>query len=173
MFKRAKKVESAEMEEDTFHLFLKSSKLPLLMIRPEELIEFGEFAGSEAEDILLWVGKSIGQTIFKEIIGEQDVTDAKLQVKMNIITTILDKLQSLGFGVMVLNHDKDKIIIDVANPLAKGHLDNIMARNICIIYSGMFNGMMDKVGIDSESDEINCVLRGAELCSFKFELEEF
>ncbi len=173
MFKRSKKIEIAEVDEETGHIYLKNSKLPLLMLRPEELIEFGELAGSEAEDILLWVGKSIGKTIFKEIIGDQDLSDAKIRVKMNATSTILDRLQNLGFGVMVLNHDKEKIIIDIANPLAKDYVDNIMAKNICILYSGIFSGFMEEMGIDSEVEEVNCVLKGADMCSFKFELEEF
>ncbi len=172
MFKRVKKVENVVLDEEKSHIYLKDTNLPLLMIRPEELIEFGELAGSESEDILIWVGKSIGKSIAKEFIKTSDIASLKIRDKMKIINSILEKLQSLGYGILVLNYGKGNITIDVGNPLSKDYIDNIMAKNICIIYNGIFTGLLEEIGIDSEGREINCILKGADMCSFTFEFEQ-
>jgi len=172
LFKRIKKVENVFLDEEKSHIYLKDSKLPLLMIRPEELIEFGELAGSESKDILIWVGKSIGKSIAKDFIKTSDVASLKFREKMKIINSILEILQSLGYGILVLNYGKGNITIDVGNPLSKDYVDNIMAKNICIIYNGIFTGLIEEIGIVSEGREINCILKGADMCSFKFEFEQ-
>ncbi|MCK4280497.1 MAG: hypothetical protein KAX10_00150, partial [Candidatus Lokiarchaeota archaeon] len=143
MFKRVKKVENVVLDEEKSHIYLKDTNLPLLMIRPEELIEFGELAGSESVDILIWVGKSIGKSIAKEFIKTSDVVSLKFREKMKIINSILEILQSLGYGILVLNYGKGNITIDVGNPLAKDYIGNIMAKNICIIYNGIFTGLLE------------------------------
>ncbi len=172
MFKRVKKVEDVVLDEEKSHIYLKDSNLPLLMIRPDELIELGEFAGSESEDILIWVGKSIGKSIAKEFTRESAVETIKFRDKMKVINTILGKLQSLGYGIIVLNAGKENITFNVRNPLAKEYVDNIMAKNICVLYNGIFNGILELFGLDNEGREINCILKGDDMCSFKFEIEQ-
>ncbi len=172
MFKRVKKVENVVLDEEKSHIYLKDTNLPLLMIRPEELIEFGELAGSESEDILIWVGKSNGKSIAKEFIKTSNIASLKIRDKMKIINSILEKLQSLGYGILVLNYGKGNITIDVGNPLSKDYIDNIMAKNICILYNGIFTGLIEEIGIDCEGREINCILKGADMCSFTFEFEQ-
>jgi len=172
LFKRVKKVEDVVLDEEKSHIYLKDTKLPLLMIRPDELIELGEFAGSESVDILVWVGKSIGKSIAKEFTRKTAVETLKLRDKIKMISSILEKLQSLGYGTMVLNYGKNDITFNIGNPLTKEYIDNIMAKNICIIYNGLFNGILEEFGINNEGREINCILEGDDLCSFKFELEQ-
>jgi predicted hydrocarbon binding protein len=172
VFKRVKKVENVVLDDEKSHIYLKETDVPLLLIRPEELIEFGELAGSESEDILLWVGKSIGKSIFKGIYKGKDIEGLKFRDKMKIVNFLLETLQGLGFGITVLNYEKDNLVIDVSNSIAQEHTENIMAKNVCIIYNGIFTGMLEEVGIDSEGREINCILKGAEMCSFKFEFEQ-
>ncbi len=58
MFKKAKKQDQISIEEEKGQLFLgEEGKLRLLTLRPLELIEFSEFAGSNSDDLFYGLGK--------------------------------------------------------------------------------------------------------------------
>jgi len=60
-FKKTKRDDQIIIDEKTGQLYVGNKDLRLLMLRPIDLIEFTEFAGTNAEDIILWVGKTIAQ----------------------------------------------------------------------------------------------------------------
>ena len=45
-----------------------------------------------------------------------------------------------------------------------------MAKNLCIIYEGIFNGVLEELGIAADSKEIKCSLLGDDFCTFKYDL---
>ena len=170
MFKKSKKGSQIIVDEKKGHLFYGDRDLRLLMLRPIELIEFSEFAGSNAEDILQWVGKTIGKYFLENIFHDEDWTGVDLGVKKKVINRILEDLEQLGYGVLTSLFKKDKIFIIADEPLSEDERDNIMAKNICLLYEGIFNGLLDALEIDVDSREISCYLKGEKACTFEFEL---
>ncbi len=45
-----------------------------------------------------------------------------------------------------------------------------MAKNLCLLYLGIFNSFFDVLGIDVDGEEVECVLTGGDKCSYKFDL---
>ncbi|MHA1292571.1 MAG: hypothetical protein ACTSQJ_07895, partial [Promethearchaeota archaeon] len=111
MFKRSKKHVQVMVDEKKGHLFLGDKDLRLLMLRPIDLIEFSEFAGANADDIVIWVGKTIGKYFCEKIFHDEDWTDVALSVKKKVILTILENLEQLGYGILTGTFQKDNIII--------------------------------------------------------------
>ncbi len=175
MFKRSKKDMSVNIDDKMGQLYLGNKDLRLLMLRPIDLIEFGEFSGSSAEDILIWVGKSMGKGISASLIPEVAWTNETLSTKKQAIIGILDTLEQLGYGVLEAVFNKNNIEISVKEPLSVPEKENIMAKNICRIYQGLFHGMFENMQVDVDSEEIKCFLLGQDECVFKYTLvsEEF
>jgi len=170
MFKRSKKSSQIFVDEKKGHLFFGESDLRLLMLRPIELIEFSEFAGGNADDILQWVGKTIGKYFLEKIFHDEDWTGVDMGVKKKVVNRVLEDLESLGYGILTSVFKKDKIYISVREPLSEDERDNIMAKNVCLLYEGIFNGLLEVLEIDADSQELKCYLLGDEACTFEFEL---
>jgi predicted hydrocarbon binding protein len=75
----------------------------------------------------------------------------------------------MGYGGLVGFFKKDHILINVYESLATEEKDNIMAKNLCVLYLGIFTGFLSVVGFETEGKEIECILTGGEKCSFKFD----
>ncbi|MFX1236690.1 MAG: hypothetical protein ACFFAS_13830 [Promethearchaeota archaeon] len=175
MFKRSKKDMSINLDDKTGQLYLGNKDLRLLMLRPIDLIEFGEFSGSSAEDILIWVGKTLGKSIALRLIPEVAWTNETLSTKKQAILGILDTLEPLGYGILKAIFNKNNVIIQVKEPLSVPEKENIMAKNICRIYQGLFHGLFENMQLDVEGEEIKCFLLDQGECVFKYTLlsEEF
>jgi len=170
MFKRAKKQAQILIDEKKGQLFYGEKDIRLLMLRPIELIEFCEFAGSNSEDILQWVGKTIGKYFLDHIFHDENWTGIDLGVKKKVINSVLENLEQLGYGALSTLFQKNKFFITVNYPLSEYERDNIMAKNLCILYEGIFNGIIEKLEIDVESREVRCYLTGDDACVYEFEL---
>ena len=75
----------------------------------------------------------------------------------------------MGYGALTGTFKKDHIIVNVYESLATEEKDNIMAKNLCLIYLGIFNGIFEVLGIDVDGKEVECILTGGEKCSYKFD----
>ncbi|MHA1274060.1 MAG: V4R domain-containing protein [Promethearchaeota archaeon] len=172
MFKRSKKPAQISIDEKKGHLFLSGAKkeLRLLMLRPIDLIEFAEFAGANAEDIIIWVGKTVGKYFVENTYPDEDWSGVDLSSKKVVMNNIIDNLIYLGYGQIESKVNKDNILIAVYNPLSEAEKDNIMAKNLCLLYQGIFNGILEALEIDVEGQEIKCYLVGDEACVFKYDL---
>ncbi|MGV9173166.1 MAG: methanogen output domain 1-containing protein [Promethearchaeia archaeon] len=175
MFRRSKKFSNIGIEDG--HLFLEDVKgdLRLLMLRPIDLIEFIEFAGTNAEETIIWVGKTIGKYICNNIYPDEDWSGESLSKKKEIINNIIEELMKLGFGNISTKFKKDNILIIVKDPLPLEERENIMAKNLCILTNGIFEGIIETLEIDATGEEIHCVLLDDEACVFQYDLllEEF
>jgi len=172
MFKRLKKELQINIEEKEGHLFLgqKEKEMRLVMLRPNEIMEFCEFAGTNAEDILIWVGKSLGKIFLEKFFSNKDWSNAPMETKKEVVLGTLEALTLMGYGGLTGMFKKDQIIINVYDSLASQEVGNILAKNLCLLYLGIFNSVFDILGIDVDGSEEECVLTGGEKCSYKFDL---
>jgi len=169
-FKKSKKDDQIVIDEKTGQLYIGDKDLRLIMLRPIEIIEFCEFAGTNAEDIILWVGKSIAKYFMEKLFPAVDFTKESMTTKKEIILNVLETFEHLGYGVLSPLFRKKEILIRIIDPVISREKENIMAKNVCVLYLGIFNGMLDQLELDAEGDEIKCLLMGDEMCVYKFDL---
>jgi len=172
MFKRLKKELQINIEEKEGQLFLgeKDKDMRLVMLRPNEIMEFCEFAGTNADDILIWVGKSLGKLFLEKFFDNKDWTEATMETKKEVVLGTLEALMLMGYGGITGTFKKDHIIIDVYDSLTTQEMGNILAKNLCLLYLGIFNSIFDTLGIEVDGSEEECVLTGSKKCSYKFDL---
>ena len=172
MSKRLKKELQIMIEEKLGQLFFgdKKKDLRLLMLRPIDLIEFTEFAGTNADDIIIWVGKTLGKAYVEKFFYNKDWSAETIATRKEVVLGNLEALELMGFGELTGRFKKDHIIIRVTDSLTLEEKDNIMAKNLCLLYQGLFSGIFEALQLDVEGEEINCVLLGNEHCVFKFNL---
>ena len=83
---------------------------------------------------------------------------------------MLETIEQLGYGALSARFKKDHVFITVNDPLPANEKDNIMAKNICVLYQGIFNGFFESLNIDVDGDETECCLLESENCVFKYDL---
>ena len=171
MSKRLKKELQVLVDEKTGQLYFgdKKKDMRLLMLRPIDLIEFSEFAGTNAEDILVWVGKTIGRSYMEKFFYNKDWSTETMATKKEIVFGNLEALELMGFGELSGFFKRNHILIKVGESLASEEKDNVMAKNLCLLYQGLLSGIFETLQIDVDAEEIECVLLGDEKCVFKFE----
>lgn len=171
MYKRLKKDLQINIEEKDGHVFLgeKRKNIQLVMLRPNEILEFAEFAGTNADDILIWVGKTLGKTLMEKYFYEKDWSTENMATKKEVLLGVLETLILMGYGAITGTFKKDQVIVNVYDSLASEEKDNIMAKNLCLLYLGIFNGIFEILGIDVDGKEVECILTGGEKCSYKFD----
>ena len=172
MFKRLKKELQINIEEKEGQLFLgdKNKDMRLVMLRPNEIMEFCEFAGTNAEDILIWVGKSLGKIFMEKFFYNKDWSAETMGTKKEVVLGALEVMMLMGYGGLTGTFKKDHVIINAYESLAAQEKGNIMAKNLCLLYLGIFNSVFDVLGIEVEGEEIECILTGGDKCSYKFDL---
>lgn len=172
MYKRLKKDLTINIEEKDGHLFLgeKKKDIRLLMLRPNEIMEFCEFAGTNADDIIIWVGKTLGRMLMEKYFYNKDWSTENIATKKEVFLGILESLILMGYGALTGTFKKDHIIVDVYESLATEEQDNIMAKNLCLLYLGIFNGVFELLGFDVDGKEVECILTGGKKCSYRFDL---
>ena len=172
MIKRLKKELHINIEEKEGQLYLgdKNKDMRLVMLRPNEIMEFCEFAGTNAEDILIWVGKSLGKIFMEKFFSNKDWSSEVMATKKEVVLGTLEVMMLMGYGILTGLFKKDHIIINVYESLATQEKGNIMAKNLCLLYLGIFNSFFDVLGIDVDGEEVECVLTGGDKCSYKFDL---
>ena len=160
------------VDEKTGQLFLgdKKKDLKLLMLRPIDLIEFTEFAGTNADDILIWVGKSLGRSFMEKFFYSKDWGSETMSTRKEVFLGSLEALGLMGYGQIIGKFRKNNIIIEVEDSIACEETENIMAKNLCLLYIGVFSGLFDVLQMDVEGEEIGCALLEQEKCTFKFDV---
>ena len=95
--------------------------------------------------------------------------------KKEMIIETLRVLESLGYGILACQCKKNEIYISVSASLSEDEKENIMAKSVCFMYHGIFNGILDALELDGDGEEVKCHLLGDEACVFKFEflMDEF
>ena len=172
MSKRLKKELQIMIEEKLGQLFFgeKKKDMRLLMLRPIDLIEFTEFAGTNADDILTWVGKTLGRSFMEKFFYNKDWTLENIAIKKDVFLGILESMELMGYGQLRAHFGKNKIQIGVNDSLASQEKDNVMAKNLCLLYLGIFQGVFEILKIDVDGRESECVLVGADKCTYTFDI---
>ena len=172
MEKRLKKELQINVDEKKGQLFFgdKKKDLKLLMLRPIDLIEFSEFAGANADDILIWVGKTVGREFMEKFFHRKDWSKETMATKKEVFLGSLEAVELMGFGQLKGLFKKDYVIIEVEDSLASEERENVMSKNLCLLYQGIFNGLFDVLKMDVNGEEIGCVLLDDEKCTYKFDL---
>lgn len=168
--RKSKKSDDIVVDEKRGHLYIGETDLRLIMLRPIDLVEFTEFCGTNSEDIIVWVGKNISSIICEKLIFGDDVKNDSLSEKKLIFNDVLDTFEHLGYGSLITKFGKNKIAVIVGDPISGEEKGNIMAKNICIFYQGIFNGVLEYIGIDVQGEETYCKLLGDKACVFEFTL---
>jgi len=160
------------IDEKEGHLFFgdKKKDLKLLMLRPIDLIEFTEFAGTNADDILIWVGKSLGRSFMEKFFYSKDWASETMATRKGVLLGSLEALELMGYGQIIGKFRKDHILIEVEDSIACEETENIMAKNLCLLYLGIFSGLFDILQMDVDGEEIGCALLDKEKCTFKFDI---
>jgi len=171
MSKRLKKELQIMIDEKEGHLFFgdKKKDLKLLMLRPIDLIEFSEFAGTNADDILIWVGKSLGRSFMEKFFYSKDWGSEAMATRKEVLLGSLEALELMGYGQIIGKFRKDHILIEVEDSIACEESKNVMAKNLCRLYQGIFSGLFDILQMDVDGEEIGCALLEEEKCTFKFD----
>ncbi len=171
MEKRLKKELQINIDEKKGQLFFGDRKkdLKLLMLRPIDLIEFSEFAGTNADDILIWVGKTVGRGFMEKFFYSKDWTGETMSTKKDVLLGSLEAIELMGFGQLKGTFKKDHMIIEIKDSLACEESDNVMSKNLCLLYLGIFNGLFEVLQLDVSGEEIGCVLLDEEICTYKFD----
>jgi predicted hydrocarbon binding protein len=175
MFKRLRKDKSdVGIDEEKGHVFLgdKKKDIKLLMLRPIDILEFCEFAGANADDIVIWAGKTIGKEIMQKYFYDKNWTGVGIDVKKDVFLGVLEGLMLMGYGYLTSTFKNDHIFVSVYNPLAQEEQDNIMAKNLCLMNQGIIGGILEVLGFETEGEEVECVLLDDQRCRFKFTLFE-
>ncbi|TXT59826.1 MAG: hypothetical protein BAJALOKI1v1_1360011 [Promethearchaeota archaeon] len=174
MFKRLRKEKTEIMvDEEKGHLFLGDNEkdIKLLMLRPVDILEFCEFAGANADDIIIWSAKSgVGKELMKKYFHDKDWSNVELSVKKEVFLGVLEALMLMGYGYVTATFKKDHIFVSMYNPIAEEEQDNIMAKNLCLINQGIISGILEELGFDTEGQEVECVLLDDQRCRFRFDL---
>jgi len=169
-FKKTKRDDQIIIDEKKGQLYVGNKDLRLLMLRPIDIIEFTEFAGTNAEDIILWVGKTIAKYFIEKLFPGENLSNEDLLTKKEVVLSILETFEHLGYGILNAVFREKEIYIHVHEPVISDEKENIMAKNVCILYQGIFSGILEQLEIDVEGEETECALLGGEHCIFKYSL---
>ncbi len=169
-FKKSKRDDQIIVDEKTGQLYIGNKDLRLIMFRPIDIIEFTEFAGTNAEDIILWVGKTIAKYFIEKLFPGEDLGKEDLSTKKEIVLSVLETFEHLGYGILSSRFRPKEIYINIEEPINSEEKENVMAKNICILYQGIFAGILEQLEIDVEGEETSCALLGDEKCVFKYSL---
>ncbi|MFW9952524.1 MAG: V4R domain-containing protein, partial [Candidatus Thorarchaeota archaeon] len=117
----------------------------------------------------IWVGKTLGKSFMEKFFYNKDWSTESMATKKEVVLGSLEVLMLLGYGGLTGTFKKDHLIINVYDSLAVEDKENIMAKNLCFLYQGVFVGFLEALGIDVEGKEIECILTGGDKCSFRFD----
>ncbi len=161
-----KSLTNVTIDSNKSHLYLKGTKLPLILLRPQDIVDLGELVGSGSEDILLWIGKTIGKA-FCKAVQEKD----KPSTRQKLIHAVMNYLQDFGYGMV--NIDKyvegKEVLISVKDPLEK----NVEGGQvITLLYNGILSGIFNESGLEVEGTQIKSVSKGDEFDAYQFIFEE-
>jgi predicted hydrocarbon binding protein len=148
------------------HLMLKGTNFPLIILRPYDMVQLGALVGSGSEDIIIWIGKTIGKNLCNAMQNE------KIKKREKLIELILETLTDLGFGRFSMSYKENvSVLINVNNPISSAIKDKKDAKVLCNLYNGIFIGMFSASGVEIEGEEQKCVLNGDKECSFNYRFE--
>lgn len=149
------------------HIFLKNTDFSLVIVRPYDLVQLGDFVGSGSEDILIWTGKTIGRTLCNNIRQNKRIKNRK-----KLFDALMDNLENLGYGNCDIDYKKGKSAkLEISNSLIEEIDDLTDAELIKNLYNGIIIGAFNSAGL--EVDQIGEVkLEKNKPIVFEYNIEE-
>ncbi|GAB4305834.1 MAG: hypothetical protein Kow0069_02100 [Promethearchaeota archaeon] len=148
------------------HIYLKDTNLPLIILRPWDIIQLGELVGSGSEDIIIWIGKTIGKSLCAAVKEKDDPKTRK-----ELLEDILSYLEQFGFGRFSIEKylEAKQVVIAVDSPLEEGLEGGEIIQNL---YNGVLCGVFEESGLEVEGILKEHVLAGGERDVFEFNFFE-
>ena len=161
-----KGLKDVEVDSNKSHLYLKGTTLPLIILRPQEIVDLGELVGSGSEDILIWIGKTIGKALCKAV-QEKDNPPSR----QKLIEAVVKYLSNLGYGTVTITDYQEgkEVSISIKDPLEK-HVEG--GQVIALLYNGILSGIFSESGLETEAEQQKSVLKGSNEDVFLFKFEE-
>lgn len=126
------------------HIYVKSTNLSLVILRPYDLLRLGDLVGSGSEDILIWAGKTIGKSLCTNIQEKNKDKDHK-----KLFEELLNNLNNLGYGKFQMDYKDEKSVkIQVFNSIVNEIKEKEDAKLILNLYNGIFIGSFNSFKID-------------------------
>lgn len=134
----------------------------MIILRPNDIVQLGELVGSGSEDIIIWIGKTIGKNICKAVIEKDSPKNRKDLLEQN-----LEYLANFGFGDLEIKKyvEAKNVEIKVARPLEEGLEGGEIIQNL---YNGILCGIFEESGLEVEGSVKESVLSGDEFDLFEF-----
>jgi len=145
MFKRLSGVTKAlkDIVIDGSHIKLKKTDMNFIIMTPSDLVQLGDLVGGGSEDVLLWIGKTVGAELAETINARDGVKKPKKS-----ITNILNSITYMGFGDLKIKSLKEgkSATIEVTNPICLNVENKADAKSLENLYLGLFIGVFKVFG---------------------------
>jgi len=142
------------IEEDpiNFHIRIKNSQLPLVLLRPSDLFEFHLLLTTNIEDSLYKIGSLIGDLLWTSL--EPKLKKKKFESK---IKHLIDLLYQLGFGKLLFSKKKEIFKISINSPIIwNKYPSDISLKSIANFYFGLIQNFFKENNIfEKEKYDIN------------------
>ena len=146
-------MKNIEIDAIKSHIKIKTSNLPLVILRASDLFEFQMLLPTNTEDSLYKIGNLIGGFLWISLKPKLKKKKFEIQMKH-----LLDLLYQLGFGKLLLSKKKNKIIeISINSPIIwmKYHPE-ISLNSIAKFYFALLqNFFIEELVFEKEKYEIN------------------
>lgn len=161
-----KGLKDVEVDSNKSHLYMKGTTLPLIILRPQDIVDLGELVGSGSEDILIWIGKTIGKALCKAVQEKDNPPN-----RQKLIEIVLKYLTNFGYGTVTISDYQEgkEVVINIKDPLEKKVEGGQV---IALLYNGILSGIFSESGLETEAIQLNSVLTGSNEDIFQFKFEE-
>lgn len=157
-----KGLKNISIDSKNSHLYLKNTDLPLIILRPWDIVQLGELVGSGSEDIIIWIGKTIGRSICTAVKDKE-----KPKTRRDLLETILEHLGDFGFGELkiIKYMEAESVEIEIVKPIEEGLEGGEIIQNL---YNGILSGIFEEAGLEVEGRLKQSVFKDAETDIYEF-----
>ena len=145
-------MKNIEIDPIKSHIKIKTSNLPLVILRPSDLFEFQMLLPTNTEDSLYKIGNLIGDFLWISLKNKLKKKKFEPQMKY-----LLDLLYQLGFGKLLFSIKKRIIKISINSPIIWiKYPPDISLKSIAKFYFGLLqNFFIENSVFEKEKYEIN------------------
>jgi len=145
-------MKNIEVDPINFHLKIKNSQLPLVLLRPSDLFEFHLLLDTNIDNSLYKIGSLIGDFLWISLETKLKKKKFESQIKY-----LIDLMYQLGFGKLLFTKKKEIIKISINSPIIWiKYPSDISLKSIANFYFGLIQYFFreNKI-IEKEKYDIN------------------
>lgn len=145
-------MKNIEIDPIKSHIKIKTSNLPLVILRASDIFEFQMLLPTNTEDSLYKIGNIIGDFLWNSLNPKLKKKKFELQMKY-----LLDLLYQLGFGKLLFSKKKGIIKISINSPILWiKYPPEISLKSIAKFYFALLqNFFIEGPAFEKEKYEIN------------------